>query len=140
VTAWRFVLAIPAAAALAYAATRLADVPSDQWASVLLWLIGGVVLHDAVIAPAVVFLGVVASRWLPVPWRAPAVVGLIWWGCVSLIAIPVLTGNGVDPPNETLQHRPYVASWWIGTAIVLALIIATGWWRSRLLSRHARTR
>lgn len=130
-TAWRIVLAIPAAAALAYAATRLADVPGDQWASVLTWLIGGVVLHDAVLASAVVVLGVIASRWLPAPWRAPAVVGLIWWGCVSLIAIPVLTGNGVDPPNETLQHRPYVASWWIGTAVVFALVVGVGWWRRR---------
>jgi len=129
VTAWRIVLAVPAVAALAYAASRLADVPSDQWASVLKWLIGGVVLHDGVLAPVVVVLGLIASRWLPAPWRAPAVVGLIWWGSVSLLAIPVLTGNGVDPPNETLQHRPYVASWWIGMAATVALVLAAGWVR-----------
>ncbi len=134
-TAWRIVLAIPAVAALAYAATRLADVPSDQWASVLTWLAGGVVLHDGVLAPLVVVLGVIASRWLPAPWRAPAVVGLICWGCVSLIAIPVLTGNGVDPPNETLQHRPYVTSWWIGTAVVVLLVVAAGWTRRLRSSR-----
>jgi hypothetical protein len=137
-TAWRIVLAIPAVAALAYAATRLADVPSDQWASVLTWLIGGVVLHDGVLAPLVVVSGVIASRWLPAPWRVPAVVGLIWWGCVSLIAIPVLTGYGVDPPNETLQHRPYVASWWIGTAVVVLLVVAAGWTR-RLRSSRPRS-
>jgi hypothetical protein len=130
-TVWRVILAVPAAAALAYAATRLADVPAEDWTSVLKWLIGGVVLHDGVIAPIVVVLGLVASRWLPAPWRAPAVVGLVWWGSLSLIAIPVLSGNGVDPTNSTLQDRPYVASWWIGAAATLVGIVLAGWWRSR---------
>lgn len=130
-TAWRVILALPAAAALAYAATRLADVPGDHWTSVLKWLVGGVLLHDGVIAPVVVGLGLLASRWLPAAWRAPAVVGLVCWGSLSLIAIPVLSGNGVDPTNSTLQDRPYVASWWIGAATTLALVVVAGWWRHR---------
>jgi hypothetical protein len=128
---WRLLLVAPAIAALTYAVTRLADVPQEDWLSVLQWLIGGVILHDGVLAPIVVGLGVVATRWLPAPWRAPAVVGLIGWGSLSLIAIPVLSGNGVDPTNETLQDRPYVTSWWIGTAVTVGLVVVAGWWRRR---------
>ena len=35
----------------------LTSVPQGQWPSVLLWLAGGVAVHDAVLAPAAVVLG-----------------------------------------------------------------------------------
>lgn len=134
-TAWRLAFAIPGLAALAYAATRLWDVPADAWGSVLTWLAGGVLLHDALLAPIVVGLGVVASQWLPAPWRPPAVVALVCWGSLTLAAIPVLYGGGVRPDNPTLLDRSYVASWWIGCATVLVLVVATGWWRRVRLMR-----
>jgi hypothetical protein len=140
-TAWRLALAIPGLAALAYAATRLRDVPADAWASVLTWLAAGVLLHDGLLAPIVIGLGVLAVRWLPAPWRSPAVVGLVSWGSLTLVAIPVLSGNGVDPTNETLQDRPFVMSWWIGSVVVLTAVVAAGWWRRlRPPSRDGRTR
>jgi|SoiMethySBSTD1v2_1073268.scaffolds.fasta_scaffold1242374_2 hypothetical protein len=128
-TAWRLALAVPGVAALGYAASRLWEVPADAWGSVLTWLAGGVLLHDAVLAPIVIGLGVAASRWLPVPWRSPAVVALVWWGSLTLAAIPVLYGGGVRPDNPTLLDRPYVASWWLGSATVVVLVVAVGWWR-----------
>jgi hypothetical protein len=146
-TAWRLALAVPGLAALAYAATLPWNVPDDDaWRSVLTWLAGGVIVHDGLLAPIVIAVGVVGARWLPAPWRAPAVVGLVSWGSLTLLAIPVLSGNGVDPTNETLQHRPYITSWWIGSVAVVALIAVAGWWRrhsamrGRPLSRGGRTR
>jgi hypothetical protein len=140
-TGWRLALAIPGLAALAYAATRLRDVPADAWASVLTWLAAGVLLHDGLLAPIVIGLCVLAARWLPAPWRAPAVVGLVCWGSLTLVAIPVLSGNGVDPTNETLQDRPFVMSWLIGSVVVLTAVVAAGWWRRlRTPSRDGRTR
>jgi hypothetical protein len=95
-----------------------------------------------VLAPVVVGLGLVATRWLPPAWRAPGVVGLVCWGSLTLIAVPVLSGEGVDATNESLQHRPYVTAWWIGTAATLALVVLTGWWRhlTGRPSRDGRTR
>lgn len=144
-TVWRLAFAIPGLAALAYAATRLWEVPAGAWGSVLTWLVGGVVLHDAVLAPIVVGLGHATSRWLPVPWRLTAVVALVCWGSLTLAAIPVLSGGGVRPDNQTLLDRPYVASWWIGSVAVVVLVVAAGWWRfrstrSRPPSRAGRTR
>ncbi|MGH3485000.1 MAG: hypothetical protein ACRDPQ_17415 [Nocardioidaceae bacterium] len=140
-TGWRLALALPGLAALACAATLLRDVPADAWDSVLTWLVAGILLHDGLLATIVIGLGVLATRWLPAPWRSPAVVGLVCWGSLTLVAIPVLSGNGVDPTNETLQDRPYVMSWWIGSAVVLAAVVAAGWWRRlRPPSRDGRTR
>lgn len=139
--AWRLLFALPGLAALAYAASRLVDVPGDAWRSVLTWLVGGVILHDGVLAPIVVVLGVVATRWLPVPWRAPAVVGLMCWGSLTLLAIPVLYGGGVRPDNATLLDRPYVESWWVLSAATVVLVVVTGWIRRLTWQSHrARTR
>ena len=38
----------------------------------LLWLAGGVVVHDALLAPVVIGLGVLLSRLAPAPTRAAA--------------------------------------------------------------------
>ncbi|MGH3465121.1 MAG: hypothetical protein ACRDP9_26945 [Kribbellaceae bacterium] len=130
-TGWRLALALPGLAALVYAGTLFWDVPADAWGSVLTWLAGGVILHDGVLAPIVIGLGVVGSRWLPAPWRAPAIVALVCWGSLTLLGIPVLSGEGVDATNETLQDRPYVTSWWIGSATAITLIAVAGWWRRR---------
>jgi hypothetical protein len=142
--AWRILFALPGLAALAYGLTLVWDAPRDELSSALTWLIGGVVLHDGVLAPVVVGLGLLATRWLPDVWRAPAVVGLVCWGSLSLIAIPVMSGEGVDPTNESLQHRPYVTSWWIGTAATIALVVLAAGWRhlsrQRPTSRDGRTR
>ena len=76
-----------------------------------IWLVGGVVAHDAVLAPAVLVLGVVAVRLLPGVARAPVVVGLVVLGTVTLVAVPVLGRFGASPGNPTLLDRDYVAGW-----------------------------
>ena len=143
-TAWRILFALPGLAALGYGLTLLWDAPRDQLPSALTWLLGGVVLHDGGLAPVIVGLGLVATRWLPAAYRAPAVVGLLCWGSLSLVAFPVLYGGGVDPANESLQHRPYGAAWWAITAATVVLVVLAGWWRSLARSRRpprgARTR
>jgi hypothetical protein len=75
------------------------------------WLVGGVVAHDAVLAPVVLVLGVVAVRLLPGVARAPVVVGLVVLGTVTLVAVPVLGRFGASPGNPTLLDRDYVAGW-----------------------------
>lgn len=132
--AWRVLLAIPGLVAIGYGVSLVWDAPQEELTSALTWLIGGVILHDGVLAPVVVVLGLVATRFLPEAWRAPVVVGLVCWGSLSLIAYPVLSGNGVDPTNETLQDRSYVTSWWIGTAVTVGLVVLAGWWRRRRTS------
>lgn len=102
-----------------------------QWLEVGIWLGVGVVAHDVVLSGVVVGLCLLGSRLLPSAWRAPAAIALVVWGGVTITAIPVLTGLGVRADNPTLLDRPYVATWWAISAIVLLAVAAAGFVRSR---------
>ena len=102
-----------------------------QWLEVGIWLGVGVVAHDAVISGLVIGVCLLGSRLLPAAWRAPAVIALVVWGGVTITAIPVLTGLGVRADNPTLLDRPYVATWWAISAIVVLVVALAGFFRSR---------
>ena len=102
-----------------------------QWFEVGIWLGAGVVAHDVVLSALVIGACLVGSRLLPVAWRAPAAIALVVWGGLSVVAVPVLTRAGARPDNTTLLDRPYLATWWTMSAIVVLLVVVTGFVRSR---------
>lgn len=90
------------------------------------WLATGVVLHDAVLAPLVIGLAALGARLLPRPARAPAAVGLVVLGSVTLLAVPVLGRFGARADNATLLDRPYTAGWLLLAGLVLtSVVVAT---------------
>ena len=101
-----------------------------QWWEVGIWLAAGVVAHDVVLSALVVLACLVGSRLLPPGWRAPAAVALVVWGGLSVVAVPVLTRAGARPDNTTLLDRPYLATWWAISAIVVLLVAVAGFVRS----------
>lgn len=85
----------------------------------VLWLAGGVLLHDAVLAPLTIALTVLAARVLPRHrWRVAAVV-LVVLATVTATAVPVLGGFGVRADNPSLLDRPYVLGWCVLVAVLL---------------------
>ena len=102
-----------------------------QWLEVALWLGAGVVVHDVLLSGLVLGACLLGSRLLPGPWRAPALVALVVWGTTSVVAVPVLVGAGARPDNPTLLDRPYVATWWAISAIVVLLVAVAGLVRAR---------
>ena len=58
-------------------------------------------------------------------------IALVVWGALTIAAIPVLSGLGVRADNATLLNRPYVATWWVLTAIVVLVVAAAGFLRAR---------
>lgn len=127
----RLVLAAVAVPAGLYAASLVLESGSGNWLNLAIWLGAGVVVHDGVIAPVTVALGVAAGAVLPRPWRAPAVVGLICWGSITLFAVPVLGRFGALPDNPTLLDRPYLVSWLVLTGVTAVLVGVAGLVRSR---------
>lgn len=127
----RAVLAAAAVPAGLYAASLLLDAGSGHWVNLAIWLAAGVVVHDGVIAPVTVALGIAAMTVLPVPWRLPATVGLVCWGSITLFSIPVLGGFGERPDNPTLLDRPYLLSWLVLTALTVLLVGLAGLVRAR---------
>lgn len=102
-----------------------------QWLEVVIWLGAGIVAHDAIISGLVIALCLVGSRLLPDPWRAPAVVALIVWGGLTVATVPVLTRLGARADNPTLLDRPYLATWWAISAVVVLAVVTAGFVRSR---------
>lgn len=94
----------------AYGGWLLVSRGSDLLA-VVTWLVGGAVLHDAVLVPVALLAGLVVSRWLPWAARGPVAVGLVVLGSVTLLAAPVLGRFGAREDNPTLLDRDYTAGW-----------------------------
>jgi hypothetical protein len=102
-----------------------------QWLEVGIWFGVGVAAHDAVLSALVIGLCLLGARLLPEPWRAPATVALVIWGTLTIATVPMLTRAGARADNATLLDRPYAATWWAISAIVVVLVAVTGFVRSR---------
>lgn len=120
----RVAVAVMGVAGILWGAWLLSDDGTDRLRSAALWLAGVVVLHDAVLAPAVVLLGVLAARWLPVRHRVVVAIAFLVWGTLTLTVANVLTGVGGKPNMDSLLNRPYVAAWAALTALIVAGAIA----------------
>lgn len=97
--------------AAAYGGWLLLDLGVDNLIDTATWLVAGVVLHDAVLAPITIAAAFVAMRLLPTAWRAPVAAGAIVLGSVTLLAIPVLGRYGAKADNPTLLDRDYLTGW-----------------------------
>ncbi|MGB7450274.1 MAG: hypothetical protein WA892_14270 [Ornithinimicrobium sp.] len=102
---------------------------------IAIWLAGGVVAHDVLIAAVTLVVAALATRALPDVARAPATVGLVVVGTFTVVAIPFLGRFGASATNETLLDRNYVAGYLIVVAIVVAAVVATSLARARALTR-----
>ncbi len=109
------------------------DFTSEQLISMGTWLAGGVILHDAVIAPVTVLLGVVAARLLPGRTRSVAAIAFLVWATLTVAFVNVLSGQGGKPDNDTVLHRPYGLSWLILTIAVAIAAVSVA-------RRHPRAR
>ncbi|GAB3574209.1 hypothetical protein GCM10027445_34660 [Amycolatopsis endophytica] len=133
----RVLIALPGLAALgwgAYLFVQFALTSADQTLSALLFLAGGPVLHDAVLAPVAALAGLVLTRVLPGPWRTPVRIGAAFSLLLALLAVPALWRAHAALPNPGLVDRDY------GTGLLVALgavwLVVLSWgviaaWRGR---------
>ncbi len=107
---------------LAWGAKQVLGLGFDSLPPVAVWLAAGVFAHDAVLAPVVVVLVLIAVRVLPVWLRGPLAAGLLVLGSVTLLAVPVLGRFGARSDNPTLLDRNYVGGWLILAAVTVASV------------------
>ncbi|WP_143054953.1 hypothetical protein [Nocardioides luteus] len=104
-----------------------------QIVEVALWLAAAVVIHDGILAPAVLALGWLGGRLLPRAVARGAVTVLVLLGPIVLVAIPVLGRFGAKPDNPTLLDRDYTQGL-LGFAVLCVcagVAVALGELRSR---------
>lgn len=117
--------------ATAYGLQLVIGLGSGQPGSVLVWVVGGVLVHDAVLAPLVVVLGVLAARRTRRWWRTPLVWALVVLGPLTLVAVPVLGRFGAKADNPTLLDRPYWAGYVVVATVVLIVVVVAAHRRRR---------
>ena len=87
------------------------------------WLAGGVVLHDFVLVPLTLLLGLALIRLLPENLRAPVAGGLVVLGTVTLMAVPVLGRWGANADNPTILDRNYTAGWLVVAGVTTLVVV-----------------
>jgi hypothetical protein len=113
------------------------DASSTVPASWLRWFIGGLLVHDLLLVPAVLLVGV-AVRRLPTALRPVVRAALIVSGALALTSVPLLLGYGrsAQPGNTSLLPGDYPRNLAIITGAVWAA--AAIWALVRLLVRRGR--
>jgi hypothetical protein len=122
--------------ATGYGVWLLLDLGWANTRSTLLWLVGGVVLHDGVFAVLVLAVCLVALRLVPHDRLAPWVVVLVVLVPVTLAGIPELGRFGARPDNPTLLDRHY----WLGWSVMVTLVVAGTLVGTAATRRRARVR
>ncbi|CAN5505966.1 hypothetical protein BH23ACT6_BH23ACT6_27390 [soil metagenome] len=102
--------------------------------NIAIWLGGGVIAHDLLIAAITFGVAAVATRLLPQVARAPATVGFVVLGTITVVAIPFLGRFGARANNPTLLDRNYVGGYLTIVAIVVLCVVAASIIRSRHLN------
>ena len=110
------------------------DFTGEQLRSTGIWFVVGAIVHDAVLAPVVVILGVVAARTLPGHFRASTAIAFLVWATLTVGFFPVLSGEGGKAGNDTILGRPYVLTWLVTTLLLVGFAIGAA------LRRHRRVR
>ncbi|RSN40923.1 hypothetical protein, partial [Actinomadura sp. WAC 06369] len=117
--------ALAGAAGLALIAVGLhgvaADVGVTGWA---VWFAVPVLVHDAVLVPAVLVAGRLTAR-LPAPARTPVRAGLAAAGSLTLVALPLVLGHGRRADVPSRLPLPYGRNLAVVlTAIAVAAAVA----------------
>lgn len=114
----RIVLVIAGIALMAFAAVGILTSPDIKLIRQAPFLIGTLLLNDAVLAPVFIGVGIVVSRVLPPRWRAPVHGALIVTAAVTVVAFPFLLGFGRRADLPSALPRNYLG----GYAVILGMI------------------
>jgi hypothetical protein len=105
----------------------------DNLVATVIWLAGGVLLHDGVLAFLTIAVVAIGARVTPPRFRAPIAAGFLVLGTVTATAVPVLGRFGARSDNPTLLDRNYAGGWLVFAGLVCVVVAV-----SMLMSaRHA---
>jgi sugar phosphate permease len=102
----------------------LTEIPARSLILLGIWLLSALILHDAVVAPAIVGVGWILRRTTPDRERGYLQSALIMIALVTVVAAPMIVLRGSQPPVKALLLRDYAANLvlLIGTIIAVAAL------------------
>jgi hypothetical protein len=111
VKAWRTILAAAGLLLVAFGVFRLlTEIPTGSLIRLGIWLLAALIIHDAVISPAVAGVGWTLRRNVPDRGRRYLQWALIMIVVVTVIALPMIFLRGSQPPVKALLLRDYAAN------------------------------
>jgi energy-coupling factor transporter transmembrane protein EcfT len=134
-TAVRRVLVAIGAITIGYAVLSTFTDPDVKLLGVLIFLAAVLVLHDGILLPITIGVGVLFGR-LPLPARVPVRVAALISLPITIVALPLVLGYGRSPDNPSILPLHYgrgllvtLAVIWVPTVVITAI----------RLRRHRRT-
>lgn len=127
-------------------AVLLTEIPPARYVGIGAWLLGALILHDAVIAAVVVSVGVILRRpSLRIPFAVTLIIQstLAVGGIVSLLVVPAVVKKAIGSVNPSLLPSDYLGNLLMVWAVLLSLAAAASAWvlvRSRSARRASSAR
>ncbi|GAB1515345.1 hypothetical protein [Actinophytocola sp. KF-1] len=134
----RWFLALTGLALLGYGAVLAWEFAASRTVNAVqgaAWLVGGPIVHDGLVAPAVGLAGLGLAKVLPRPWHTPVTVGVVLTGVLTLLAVPLLWRPFGGATNPGLHDRDYGTGLAVALGIVWGVVVIAGLaqqYRSRL--------
>ncbi|BDZ42478.1 hypothetical protein GCM10025865_17770 [Paraoerskovia sediminicola] len=135
VAVWRTAFAVVGVAMLAWGVyLGITRVPSSQWLGVLVWLAGGIVVHDVILAPIGILVGLLVLPRVPASWRPALRGGMLALGVLAIFAVALFFGAAGRRNPSAVPQDPVAAVVVALVVIAVGVVVAIGWRavRSRL--------
>ncbi|ROS72068.1 hypothetical protein [Cellulomonas sp. PhB143] len=133
----RALLALGGVAMIAWGAyVAVTRVPSSQWPSALVWLAGGIVLHDAVLAPVAIVVGALVLPRVPAPWRPALRGGMLALGVLAIFAVALLAGSA-HRRNASVVPQDPLAALAVALGVLVVGVLLGAWWAVAARRRSA---
>ncbi len=96
--------------------------------SALTWFAGGVIIHDALLVPLTLLVGVALLRVVPGGYRGLVQGALVMSALLTVALLPLMSGRGRTPANPSQQPLPYTRN--------LLLVLLAVWLVTAALALH----
>ena len=123
----RIVLVAAGVAMMTFAVVGALTSPDITLSRHLIFLVGALLLHDALLGPVFIAVGVLVHRTVRPPYRAIVQGALIATAAVTFVALPFMLGYGRIADNPSALPRNYVGGYaivvgaiWLGAAALIA--------------------
>jgi hypothetical protein len=119
VKTWRIALATAGILLGLFGVFRLlTETPFTNLLWLMLWLVAAVAIHDGVLSPLVIGVGWVLAKTVPARARRYLQAPLIAGGLITVVAIPMMLRQGLDPPPKALLLQDFR----VNLAVLLGIV------------------